>query len=148
MTLTLFGDNGRIDHALSAELDRRGTRTHTVSVETGWLPSAENVICRLDTVAGQRALEGLAGRNRPAAHVLAMCQRPTSEYEARRLRDLCEECGRHHEVSLVWHSSVTDATQTQPPAAERLARLVVDEVSAMMGGAAASAFTSRYIDLG
>lgn len=145
LTITLFGDNGQIDHALSHELGRRGCRTHAVSVDTGWLRSAENVICRLDTEAGQRALEGLAGRNRPHATVIAMCEKPADAYAASRLRDLCEECGRNHDVSLIWHSHVDE---TQPPPLEQLAVSVVDEVSAKMAtDAHGHSFTSRFVDL-
>ncbi len=147
LTITLFGDNGRIDHALSAELSRRGCRTHAVSVDTGWLRSAENVICRLDTVAGQRALEGLAGWDQPQATVVAVCEKPTDAYEERRLHDLCMECGRHHDVSLIWHSSLGDAMDSARPPLEHLAVSVVDEVSTKMADAAGSSFTSRYVVL-
>ncbi|GAA3520852.1 hypothetical protein GCM10022234_15830 [Aeromicrobium panaciterrae] len=143
-TVTLFGDNDEIDRALSAELGRRGCRTHAVSVDTGWLTSAANVICRLDTVAGKRALEGLVGRVRPPATVIAMCERPVSAYESRRIHDMCEECGRHHDVSLIWHSAV-DATDRPP--LKHLAVSVADEVSERMGDVAERAFTSRYVDL-
>ena len=148
LTVTLFGDNDRIDHALSNELGRRGCRTHAVSVDTGWLKSAANVICRLDTVAGQRALEGLAGRDRPAATVVAVCGKPTDAYEERRLHDLCVECGRHHDVSLIWHSAVDDDMFSERPPLEHLAVSVVDEVSTKMADVAGSSFTSRYVDLG
>lgn len=146
-TVTLFGDNDEIDRALSAELGRRGCRTHAVSVDTGWLKSAANVICRLDTVAGKRALEGLVGRDRPPATVIAVCQRPVSAYESRRIHDMCEECGRHHDVSLIWHSAVDDAMDADRPPLEHLAVSVVDEVSERMGDVAGRAFTSRYVDL-
>ncbi len=148
LTVTLFGDNGRIDHALSDELGRRGCRTHAVSVETGWLTSAENVICRLDTKAGQRALEGLAGRDRPRATVIAVCEQPTDANATKRLHDLCEECGRHHDVSLIWHSSVADASASGLPPLEQLAVSVVDEVSARVSDMDRHAFSSRFVDLG
>lgn len=146
-TITLFGDNGRVDHALSEELGRRGCRTHAVSVETGWLSSALTVICRLDTLSGQRALEGLAGRKLPRAMVVAVCEKPTDQHAYKRLHDLCEECGRHHDVSLVWHSAVADAPASDRPPVEHLAKSVVDEVSARIGGRDGSSFTSRYVDL-
>lgn len=149
LTVTLFGDNDLIDRALSTELGRRGCRTHAVSVNTGWLASAGHVICRLDTVAGQRALEGLAGRERPQASVVAVCERPDDEYERRRLHDLCAECGRHNEVTLIWHSSVGDAMDSHHrPPLEQLAVSVVDEVSTRMVDAEGRSFTSRYVDLG
>lgn len=145
-TITLFGDNDEIDHALSAELGRRGCRTHAVSVETGWLSSAANVICRLDTAAGQRAMEGLVGRDRPRATVIAVCERPTSAYESRRIHDMCQECGRHHDVSLIWHSAVDEATSSP---LEHLAVSVADEVSERMtDDDAEGSFTSRFVDLG
>ncbi len=147
LTITLFGDNGRIDHALSDELGRRGCRTHAVSVDTGWLTSAENVICRLDTEAGQRALEGLAGRKQPRATVIAMCQVPHDEYAVNRLHDLCAECGRHHDVLLIWHTSVGDALTSVPPSLEQLAVCVVDEVSARVGGTDHQPFTERFVEL-
>ncbi|MDR7085434.1 hypothetical protein J2X11_000273 [Aeromicrobium panaciterrae] len=148
LTITLFGDNGRIDHALSAELGRRGCRTHAVSVETGWLKSAENVICRLDTVAGQRALEGLAGRVGPHATVIAVCEQPANESDAKRLQDLCKACGRHHDVSLIWHSPVGDAPASEPPPIEHLAVSIVDEVSTKVAHTDGNSFTTRFVDLG
>ena len=148
LTVTLFGDNDGIDRALSTELGRRGCRTHAVSVDAGWLQSAANVICRLDTLAGQRALEGLAGRDQPHATVVAVCEMPTDELASKRLRDLCAECGRHHDVSLIWHSSLADAAASDDPPLEHLAVSVVDEVSTMMNDEAGSSFTSRFVDLG
>lgn len=146
-TITLFGDNDQIDAALSQELGRRGCSTHAVSVETGWLQSAEHAICRLDTLSGQRALEGLAGRSRPRANVVAICEKPADTYATQRLSDLCEECGRHHDVSLIWHSSVASSRNTDNPPLEHLAVAVADELSAKVGSRGSS-FSSRYVDLG
>ncbi len=147
-TITLFGDNGQIDHALSAELGRRGCRTHAVSVDTGWLASAQNVICRIDTEVGQRALEGLAGRERPPAKVIAIGEQPADEHDSRRLHDLCEECGRHHDVSLIWHSPVAEASNSNRPPIDELAASVADEVAAQIDSADGHSFTSRFVDLG
>lgn len=147
VTITMYGDNDRVDHALGRELERRGCRTHAVSVDMGWLRSAENVICRLDTLAGQRALEGLAGRDHPHATVVAVCERPTDEYSYNRLRDMCEECGRKHDVSLIWHSSVDEPSVNDRPPLEQLAVSVVDEVSARVGEVDGATFTDRYLDL-
>ena len=146
-TVTLFGDNGQIDLALSQELGRRGCRTHAVSVVTGWLPSAQHVVCRLDTLSGQRALEGLAGRSRPRANIVAVCERPADPYARQRLSDLCEECGHDHDVSLIWHSPVAGSHNTDNPPLEQLAVSVADEMSAKVGGRG-SAFSSRFVDLG
>ena len=146
-TITLFGDNDQIDVALSQELGRRGCRTHAVSVVTGWLQSARHVICRLDTVVGQRALEGLAGRSRPRANVVAVCEKPTDAYATQRLKDLCEECGRHHDVSLIWHSSISGSRNTEHPPIDHLAVSVADEMSAKVDGHGSS-FSSRFVDLG
>ena len=77
LTITLFGDNDRIDHALSEELGRRGCRTHAVSVDTGWLTSAAERHLPARHRGGQRALEGLAGRDRPHATVIAICEKPS-----------------------------------------------------------------------
>jgi len=147
VTITMFGDNDRLDHALSQELGRRGCRTHAISVDTGWLSSAANVICRLDTVAGQRALESLANRKHPHATVIAVCERPTDELSYKRLRDMCEECGRHHDVSLIWHSTVAETSTTEPPPLEQLAVTVVNEVSAMVSEEDGATFSDRYLDL-
>ncbi len=148
MTVTLFGDNDRIDRALSSELGRRGCRTHAVSVDTGWLTSAAHVICRLDTVAGQRALEGLAGLDGPRTSVVAMCAKPTDERESQRVQDLCRRCGLDHDVSLIWHSALADDLDSEHPPVEHLAVSVVDEMSTKMVDAAGSSYTSRYVDLG
>jgi len=80
--------------------------------------------------------------------VVVVCEKPTDELAYKRLHDLCEECGRHHDVSLVWHSAVGDAPASHQPPVEQLAISVVDEVSAKIGGGDGSSFTSRYVDLG
>ncbi len=147
-TITLFGDNDHVDHALSEELGRRGCRTHAVSVETGWLRSARNVIARLDTNAGQRAIEGLVSGGQPRARVVAVCEQPADEQESLRLQKLCQECGRHHDVSLIWHSAVPDVTNGEPRPADQLAVSVVDEVSTKINDGDDSPFTARFVDLG
>jgi hypothetical protein len=102
-TVTLFGDSDALDHALSAQLEQRGCKTHFVSVPTGWLLSATHVIMRLDTVAGADALKALAETQQPRSHVVAVCPESDDTSESDRLREMCRACGRHHDVSLIWH---------------------------------------------
>ncbi len=147
LTITMFGERDEVGDALSQELGRRGCRTHAVSVETGWLASASNAICRIDTVVGQRAMEALAGRERPRATVIAVCEKPRDEYASKRLHDLCQECGRHHDVTLIWHSPVAEAPATDHPPLEPLAVAVADQASAQVNVAGGSSFTTRYVDL-
>lgn len=133
-TVTLFGDSDALDHALSDQLDRRGCRTHSVSVPMGWLRSATHAVMRLDTAAGAEALKELSTTQEPHSHVIAVCPEPVDSSESDRLREMCRACGMHHDVSLIWHppldaagpsakgaASVRDATQA-------LAATVVDEL--------------------
>ena len=102
-TVTLFGDNDALDHALSDQLGRRGCRTHFVSVPTGWLRSATHAIMRLDTDAGADALRQLAETPQPRSHVIAVCPEPVDSSESDRVREMCQACGVHHDISLIWH---------------------------------------------
>jgi hypothetical protein len=102
-TVTLFGGSDPLDHALSDQLDKRGCRTHFVSVPTGWLRSASHAIVRLDTDAGADALRQLAETPQPRSHVIAVCPEPVDASESDRVREMCRACGVHHDISLIWH---------------------------------------------
>lgn len=109
--ITLFGANDVLDHALTNELRRRGRRTHTVSVATGWLTSATHAIVRLDTASGAIALRELTARKHPPAQVVAMCEKPLDTQDTERLKKMCQRCGQHHDVSLIWHPPL----EPEPP---------------------------------
>jgi hypothetical protein len=110
-TITVFGDNDSLDHALTQELGRRGRRTHTVTVATGWLRSASHAILRIDTASGAIALRELTSREHPLAHVVAICEQPLDQHDTDRFREMCRQCGQHHDVSLIWHPPM----QPEPP---------------------------------
>ncbi|MEV7398080.1 hypothetical protein [Aeromicrobium sp. NPDC092404] len=134
-TVTVFGDNNAIDHALGTQLERLGCRTHFVSVPTGWLRSAAHAVVRLDTAAGADALRELAETTQPRSHVVAVCPELMDGAESERVRDLCRACGAHHEVSLIWHPPL-EANLAHPAgaatdvraAAKALAASVADEM--------------------
>jgi hypothetical protein len=113
--ITLFGDNEPLDRALSEELGRRGSRTHTVSVATGWLSSVTHAIVRLDTAAGAVALRELTTGEHPPAHVVATCEKPEDSLTSDRLSELCRRCGDHHDVALIWHPHLPP----EPPRGQR-----------------------------
>ncbi len=145
-TVTLFGDSDSLDHALGTQLERRGCRTHFVSVPTGWLRSATHAVMRLDTAAGADALKELAMTDQPLSHVIAVCPESVDSSESDRVRDMCRACGMHHDVSLIWHPPL-DAEVTPPqgvpsesPATTALAAQVVDE---MMRTPAGPSFVTR-----
>lgn len=152
LTVTLFGVHDAIGEAISNELERRGCRTHSVSVESGWLGSATNAIVRLDTAAGSSALKALTEAGGRGVHVVATCADPASVPGAERLQRLCEECSRRHDVSLIWHGPIA----TEPPSedgpvtgerglpARHLALVVVDEVTGQAKSASPS-FSSRSV---
>jgi len=121
--ITLFGDNDPLDHALTEELARRGRRTHSISVATGWITTASHAIVRLDTASGAVALHELTARKHPPAHVIAMCEKPSETQASERLSEMCRRCGQHHDVSLIWHPRVAQ----QLPASD-LAVTVADAV--------------------
>lgn len=102
-TVTLFGNSDPIDLALSDQLEQRGCKTHFVSVPTGWLRSASHAVMRLDTEAGAEAFKELADTRQPRSHVIAVCPETADAAESARVRDMCRACGRHHDVSLIWH---------------------------------------------
>jgi hypothetical protein len=151
LTVTLFGDHDAIGQAISEELERRGCRTHAVSIETGWLSSSTNAIVRLDTAAGASALEGLTDGDGSGAHIVATCVDPDEGPDSERLRHLCEECSASHEVSLICHEPIA---ATAPGALEingadphvrHLAIAVVDEVTEQTQGAGSPSFSTRSI---
>src|SRR4051812_43193161 len=114
LTVTLFGDHDALDQAISEELERRGCRSHSVSVQSGWLPSASSVIVRIDTAAGASAVEGLTSADGPRVHLVATCADPAEPLGTERLRRLCEECAATHDVSLIRHPRlVTPTAETE-----------------------------------
>lgn len=149
LTVTTFGDHDVIDHALTDELERRGCRTHTVSIETGWLSSTTHAVIRLDTAAGASALAGLTSLVGQGAHVVVICQEPGDARDSERLRRLCEECGSTHHVSLIWHDSVDSfeahAADGVDAPARRLAVAVVDELSGRLDPAVRPSFSARSL---
>jgi hypothetical protein len=153
LTVTLFGVHDSIGEAISDELERRGCRTHAVSVESGWLGSATNAIVRLDTAAGTSALKALTAADGKGVHVVATCADTSSGPAAERLQRLCEECSQHHEVSLIWHGPIAteppfgDEPRTDEPSlpAQHLALAVVNEVTDQAPRPPSPSFSSRSI---
>lgn len=143
-TVTLFGGSDALDRALSAHLDRRGCKTHYVTVATGWLQSATHAILRLDTVAGAEAFKQLADTPEPRSHVVAVCPETDDAAESDRVRDLCRACGVHHDVALIWHpplgaNGTIEATETNTTA---LASTVANEMANHLS-VGAPAFVTR-----
>lgn len=132
-TVTLFGGSDPLDHALGDQLEQRGCKTHFVSVPTGWLRSAAHAVMRLDTAAGAEAFKQLADTRQPRSHVIAVCPEPANAAESDRVRDMCRACGRHHEVSLIWHPRLDGDASAQHSArtavtTKALAATVADEM--------------------
>ena len=149
LTVTLFGDHDAIDQAISAELGRRGCRTHSISVETGWLTSTRYAVVRLDTAAGASALTGLTDAHEPGVHVVAVGEEPADPPVSNRLRHLCEECSATHDVSLLWHPPLGVPTQDPEPGEvdapiHNLALAVADEIADQTHGSAPS-FSIRSV---
>ncbi len=150
LTVTLFGDHDAIDQAISEELGRRGCRTHSINLETGWLPSTTHAVVRLDTAAGVSALEGLAAAQGHGVHLVAVCENPETTRAADQLRLQCEECGTSNEVSLIWHSPIaTDPIRPEPreadPPVRHLALAVADEITDQTAGSATPSFSTRSV---
>lgn len=124
-TVTLFGVSDALDHALGAQLEQRGCKTHVVSVPTGWLRSATHAVMRLDTAAGADALKALADTREPRSHVIAVCPDTGDVSESDRVRAMCRACGRHHDVSLIWHPPIVAA----PPAPAEQAVVTQDALA-------------------
>jgi hypothetical protein len=148
LTVTLFGDRDALDRAISDELERRGCRIHSVSIESGWLASTTNAVVRLDSAAGASALRGLTAASGPGVHVVATSVEPPTTPDSARLRHLCEECGANHEVSLIRHEQIAmrpvEIAATDLPV-RHLAVAVVDEVTDQRAGAAEPSFSTRAI---
>lgn len=149
LTVTMFGTHDAIEKAISDELGRRGCRTHSVSVETGWLQSTRHAIVRLDTIAGDSAIRGLTAAEGPGVHVVAICLEPADARDSARLRQLCEECSSTHNVSLIWHDAVGSPepliAEDEDPPARRLAVAVVDEVAGQVDPVVRPSFSARSL---
>lgn len=149
LTVTLFGDRDALDQAISDELERRGCRIHSVSVESGWLASTTNAVVRLDSAAGASALRGLTAASGPGVHLVATCAEPPATLDAARLRHLCEECGASHDVSLIRHGAIVTAPESAADVPElpvrALAVAVVDEITEQTAGSAEPSFSTRAI---
>ena len=139
-TVTLFGGSDPLDRALGTQLERRGCRTHFVSVPTGWIRSATHAVMRLDTAAGAEALKELSRTPQPASHVIAVCPEPADSSVSDRVRDMCRACGMHHDVSLIWHppldteATTTEGASTGSAATNALAAQVIDEMMRTTAG--------------
>lgn len=150
LTVTLFGDRDALDQAISDELQRRGCRIHSVSVESGWLDSATNAVVRLDSAAGASALRGLTAARGPGVHLVATCEHSAETLDSARLRHLCEECSAGHDVSLIRHDPIGSGEQDSTPDAEdepvrHVALAVVNEVTEQTSGEAEPSFSTREV---
>ncbi|MCW2840809.1 MAG: hypothetical protein JWR55_2292 [Aeromicrobium sp.] len=150
-TVTLYGDRGELDSALSDELGRRGNTIHRITTPIGWLRSGTHAVIRIDTPAGEHALVQLASQDLPATHVVAVSETPLDDAESTRLGDLCRQCGDHHEVFLIWHPPfVIDVNEAMTLPGLRsvqspgnLASTVADEVGVQAGRTSRPSFTSQ-----
>jgi hypothetical protein len=150
-TVTLYGDHGELDTALSDELGRRGSVIHRITTPIGWLRSVTHAVIRIDTPVGEHALAQLAAQDLPATHVVAVCETPLDDAESTRLRDLCRQCGDHHDVSLIWHplfdvdvSDVVNLSGLRPVESPGgLVTTVADEVDGQVGRTSRPSFTSQ-----
>ena len=139
-TVTLFGDSDPLDRALGTQLERRGCRTHFVSVPTGWIRSATHADMRLDTAAGAEALKELSRTPQPYSHVIAVCPETVDPSESDRVRDMCRACGMHHDVSLIWHPpldhevTAIGGVPSESVTTNALAAKVVDEMMRSSAG--------------
>jgi hypothetical protein len=150
-TVTLYGDRGELDSALSDELGRRGSMIHRITTPIGWLRSVTHAVIRIDTPVGEHALAQLAAQDLPATHVVAVCETPLDDAESARLSDLCRQCGDHHEVSLIWHPlfdidvsdvvSLSGLRSVESPGG--LVSTVADEVDDQAGRTSRPSFTSQ-----
>lgn len=155
-TVTVFGDRDALGEALAYELDRRGCNTHAVTIALGWLESTTNAVVRLDTTAGEQAFRDLARLDSPAAHVVAVCEKPADAAMSDRLIELCRQCGDKHDVSLIWHApmeprmeSVLGEPGVQPaPAPRDLALTIADEVGNQVVWTSAPSFAERTYEPG
>jgi hypothetical protein len=140
--VTIFGDGEEIDHALAAAFVKKGSRTHIVTIATGWLESSDVVVARLDTPAGADALRDLEFHNTDSSRIICICKDPGSVEEASDLVSACSRSGSRHEVTLLWHPTVSPH-QADPQSAvdasggevsaTRLADLVAREMSVFAG---------------
>jgi hypothetical protein len=151
-TVTLFGDRDALDTAVSDELSRRGRSTHTVTTPVGWLSSVTHAVIRLDTTAGERAIQDLASRDVPATHVVAVCQTPRDAATSARLDELCRTCGEHHEISLIWHAPFDAGLHTVAALAAvttvpaELAVTIADEIGHQEAHPFAPSFASQVFE--
>jgi len=121
--VTLFGVGDAIDVAVSDALAGGGGRTHLVTVPSGWIGSADPVVLRLETPAGERALRSLVEHDGHGERVVALCRRSTPASSATGVRAIARTCSGSHDFTLAWHDGATD-----PEEIDRLARAVVEQV--------------------
>lgn len=146
-TVTLFGDHDVLTEALSRELGRRGCNTHAVSIPVGWLSTASHAVVRLDTPTGAQAMRDLADTPAaPTTHVVAVCKATTDFATSEGLRELCRQCGAHHDVSLIWHSAYESEADVYPSdaiTAQELAATIADEVGLQEAWTMTPSFSTR-----
>jgi hypothetical protein len=148
-TVTVFGAHDLVDAALSDELGRRGCSTHSVTVPTGWLNSVTHAVIRLDTPAGERAIEELTGQQTKATHVVAVCATRDDATSAR-LDQLCQDAGKLHDISVIWYPplelALDDDGLNVVVAPAELAVTIVDEIGLQEAWREAPSYATRTIE--
>lgn len=148
--VTVFGDRGMVDTALSDELARRGRSIHTVTTPVGWLATVAHAVVRLDTASGESALNDLVARDVPATQLVGLCATSLDTSVAARLDDLGRRCSQRHEVSMIWYAPfdlrldqaalVADTASREPA---DLAMMIADELGLQETRTATPSFATR-----
>ncbi len=95
--VTIFGDQGPLVSEIDTKIRDRGARTHTVSVDVGWVDSVSCALVVLDSTAGMSALRALSDLPDSRVNVVVVMAEQASP-DAERLCEGCRE--RHHLVMM------------------------------------------------
>ncbi len=96
--VTIFADQGPLISEIVEKIRARGARTHTVSVDVGWVDSVSCAVLVLDSTAGMSAMRALSDlpAEGGAQVVVLMADQPTTDAER-----LCEGCRERHDLIMM-----------------------------------------------
>lgn len=96
-TVTIYARHTPLVAEIADEVRARGASTHTVSVETGWVPTVSRALMVLDSPAGMSAVRGLCEADPHGTRVVALLT-DRSDVDA---ADLCDRCVERHELVVL-----------------------------------------------
>lgn len=129
-TVTIFAQHTPLIAQIADEVRARGASTHTVSIETGWVPTVSRALMVLDSPAGMSAVRGLCEADpRDDLRVVALL---TDDADAD-AEDLCDRCIERHDLVIVRADADADSASIHDADSASVNDLVERTVDELVG---------------